>query len=447
MGNAAAKQTQTPRTSTIIDGTSAPGIEEKELQNTSEDDVLLNELERCRSVHRNIGQLLKEHKDKIHDKYPKFWPAIKVLFDQLSEFSEDLESDCAVNMAVVGFPFEGKSNLINALCPGGRVDVSRSGATGTTELKWFDVSQANLCVLDTVGDAIQDKALRAQLKIALKEKKADVIVIVLSPSTMVIRDALKTLSATVTEMKNLLKSEFSLDPPVLFVLNKVDTYHSWKRSAFTGTWAEYRDYIENNYAAISEEVNTVLEDRFPLYRDTPEKDRILVLTSCENTAEGKDLGISHLTEAVDMKLYRKILHNKMNTYQSFRLSTANKIIASFSSVAGAVGAVPVPGLDVVGIYYLTDMMLQMLSCLAVDPNRSVDQYKKSSRVVIGVLTALRTVGVIASIPLDLTGIALPIGIALGAVSAGGVTAALGWHGYRYFTDASTPQLVFNDSDT
>lgn len=69
---------------------------------------------------------------------------------------------------------------------------------------------------------------------------------------MVIRDALKSLTNTVVEMKSVIKSEYNFDPPVLFVFNKVDTYHSWKRSAFAGTWQEYTTYLDTNYNAISE---------------------------------------------------------------------------------------------------------------------------------------------------------------------------------------------------
>lgn len=44
-------------------------------------------------------------------------------------------------------------------------------------------------------------------------------------------------------------------------------------------------------------------------------DRILVITSCENMTEGRHFGLQYLTEAIDMKLYRKIINNKMSTFK------------------------------------------------------------------------------------------------------------------------------------
>ncbi|PRP78196.1 hypothetical protein PROFUN_13987 [Planoprotostelium fungivorum] len=454
MGNQQTKAPQEPTDATNID----PEIDLESKESTTESNELINDLERCRMVHHDIGRLLKEHKEKIHQKYPKFWPAISILFDHLSEFSEDLEDDRAVNIAVVGYPFEGKTHVINALANGGQAPTDREGAVGTKEMSWYTMSAANLCVLDTVGDAmqvqilfllsltaIQDKTMRNQLKGQLKEKKADIIMVVISPSTVVLRDSMRSLSATVKEMRSFIQKEFNFEAPVLVAFNKLDLFHNWKRSNFQGTWADYSEFLEQNYYSIVE-VHTMLEDRFPLYQELSRKDKVLVLTSCESYTTGDHFGIRQLNENIDMKLYRKIINNRLLTYESFRLSTANKIIAAFSSAAGAVGAVPIPGLDVVATYYITDMMIQMLSCLAVDPTRSAEKYKKSSRLVLGILTALRTIGVVAAIPLELTGIALPIGMALGAASAGGVTGALGWHAYRFFTDPHTAELVFDPTE-
>eukprot|EP01117_Protostelium_nocturnum_P017567 TRINITY_DN7173_c0_g3_i2.p1 TRINITY_DN7173_c0_g3~~TRINITY_DN7173_c0_g3_i2.p1 ORF type:complete len:531 (+),score=173.52 TRINITY_DN7173_c0_g3_i2:222-1595(+) len=397
------------------------------------ENFISSEMQKCQNVHENISKLLKEHQQKIHDHYPKFWPVIRPLFDHLSEFSEDLKGDKEINMVLLGYGFEGKTSILNGLAQREEGPTGRRGAIGTDSLEWRMLERANVCVLDTMGDATQDKNLRNQLSKLLEAKKSDLIVCVLSPHTMGITDALKKLSETVKEIRTVVKKRFGCEIPVIFVFNKVDTFNEWKRSKFDGSWKQYSEFLDRNEYEISKEIAEVLEERFPIYSQIPSGERILVLTSCENFEPNRNYGMLQLSSAINIKLYNKILDNKVASFQAYRLASAHKIIAAFGSASAAVGAIPIPGLDIVGIYYLTEMMLEILSCLAVNPNRNVNKFKNSSKWIFGALTAIRTAGVLASIPLEFSGIALPLGVALGAASGGGITASIGWHAYNWFT--------------
>jgi len=146
-------------------------------------------------------------------------------------------------------------------------------------------------------------------------------------------------------------------------------------------------------------------------------------------------GVEELMDIIATNTDLRLLSmkNSIAAYESYRRTTGAKIIAAFSGVCSAIGAIPLPGLDIVATTLLNEVMVRILAVLSTVPGRTASTFREIYHVAYTAISGARVALLALSTLLDLTGVFLPIGSAIGAAGAGGCIALIGWRAYKYFT--------------
>ena len=319
--------------------------------------------------------------DKLFDVIPVENKTLKdsikkiVLGPAIEEIRKMVEDSRPPVLMLMGRSGHGKSSLINALA-GKEVaivnDFQPQEPQSEPYLITFLEENSVWKVIDTRGifestkpdGSIEDNAMKV-LKDNILHHKPDILMHVIS--TPEVRSMQMDLEFR-KELKTFIQKELKFDIPLLMILNKADTFKNpreWPPEKYPTKAAqldEQMNYVINDILkAQKKQINLTI----PYYGYTLEKsDYLAIVPVC--TLEDDLWNIDNLSDLIGTNLNQSA---QLDFYQAQKRKKplkafSSSIIKRFSTIAGGVGATPIPVSDIALLVPLQLLMITVIGALA-----------------------------------------------------------------------------------
>ncbi len=354
---------------------------------------------------RNIEGLFEEVVESLNLKDEhKNWLKQAVLDPAIQEIKELVEESRAPVMYFIGRSGHGKSSLVNALANNEVVEVGHVVPTtfeSTLHTILFEEAYSTWDIIDSRGlfettspDGGDKKDVVEEIKKDLKKYEPDIFLHVISaPEARNLLNDFKVFKEIREEAKDALGSI----PPVVIVLNKIDTLgnpRDWPPEE-SGKKAEL---IRNLLDYMTEDVLQIpfepIDWNFPI-KGYKLKDEEYVGIIPVSSLKGDLWNIETLSEFIGKSLPKSA---QLNYYQAQRrkkqlMGLSRSLINRFAKIAGGIGTSHVPISDIVVLSPLQLLMIAMiggLSCRDFSTN-TAKEFLKAGGIVLAVGVGLREV--------------------------------------------------------
>lgn len=301
---------------------------------------------------------------------------------------DELKNARKPNISIVGPTNTGKSELVNSLF--GYDVVKTENIPGCTKENFIKEQKYGVIIMDTPGYGAGDEKDRILAKKAMKA--ADVVIVVYNVMVGVTRAGLEPL-----------KDAQELGKETIIILNQIDLAdfnqideqmdfleeHGFedivKVSALTG--AGLPTLINKIYEKIPEECKTDFLRSVFAEKEEAEKrvkkaieEKLRILE--EKKKKGENLSDSEKTFVKNTDVFVKKTKERLNKISEGKSKLTNKYIFAAGAAGGAIGALPLPGADIVPLNALQ-------ACLIVKIGLIYDLQLNSKTI----LTLLGTLGI------------------------------------------------------
>lgn len=326
------------------------------------------------------------------------------LLEQITEVNPDR----CVAVYMVGESKVGKSSLINAI-----LDIPDYCKVGdglkpeTVKFQECIHQEARINFLDTQGltKNYNPKKFMKETRGLLKKKELplpDVIVLCIVPSRA---NECAYLRDFVERLRRLCSEFHKPDVPTVLVLNQIDTK------------AKDDESYEQTFGRLIGEIESIY----------PEFDVHL------GTSAKKNFGIESLRHLIQeqQKVANKIDRNDIHFAENCCETLAVKVISGFCALNAVVSTLPFVDIPITS--KITSIMLDVLEVFAVDSTKTASGFLQAHGIAYQVSSYLRMALMFVGDILDLTVVGIALGTAINLSSSVGLTAAIGWKAYKYFT--------------
>ncbi|MDB9496169.1 50S ribosome-binding GTPase [Spirulina major CS-329] len=359
---------------------------------------------------------------------PKFTPRREEIIESLKNIRSAIQSQRPPRIMMIGRTNSGKSSLINAICGSyvTKVDAVRPQAVQPEWKSYYHNGVDLVEVLDTEGFQAQQSenerdASFQKILNAVKKNYPDVILFV-HPAHSVNAAIQSDIESAEKIVKHIFKCHY-IRIPVIGVLTQVDNMNPKEGLDDPDSQKRRNIGIARNDLFCHLQQNQVFKliDVVPVcsYVEFEEAENGLPIA-------GKDYrwNIDELTEKIIQCTPKEMRGGfaRMATVKEFQLSVANKMVNSFSVVAGLSAATPIPGMAVPVVAALQAFMVGHIAWLG-----GYEFSEKSIENFLGA-TAFGVAG-IADVGLKL----IPgVGVILSGAANAATTYALGKLAVDYF---------------
>jgi len=315
---------------------------------------------------------------------------------------------------LLGMPKAGKSSLINALIDNKVCAVGEKLKSKTTKFAIHTDAATHMTYVDSQGVS-SDEDFKQGCKQILRDAKQaqkdgapfplpDLIFLCTTPDMC---EGSKQLGRFVDMLRDVAKKQGRGKVPVVLVVTKLDTKPNDS------------PLLEDVFTDIKEE----LDELFP----ADKYDMKLGVST-----ERNNHGIQDLKNILnnEQQLQDKVTLNDKQIFENCRENLAMKIIAAFSGLCATVSIIPFADIPIV--LFLTSVMLDILACFSLN-DKTAESFLIAHSIRYGVVTGIRAGLMILGDVLELSVVGFLVGTGVNMASAGGLTAAIGWHAYKYFT--------------
>jgi len=279
--------------------------------------------------------------------------------------------------------------------------------TETVEFRECIHEGARINFVDTQGLTANynPKKFMREARDKIKKKELplpDVIVLCIMPSRA---SDCAYLRNFVKRLRRLCSEFHKPDVPTVLVLNQIDTK------------ANDNEDNEQTSGRLVKEIESMY----------PEFDVHL------GTSAKMNFGIESLRHLIrgQQKVANKIDQNDIHFAENCCETLAIKVISGFCAMNAAVS--PLPFVDIPITSKITSIMLDILEVFAVDSTKTAAGFLQAHGIAYQVSSYVRMALMFVGDILDLTVVGFALGTAINLSSAVGLTAAIGWKAYKYFT--------------
>jgi len=397
----------------------------------------------------------------------KKWILTKVFGPAMEDIKKLVDDSRPPVIFLMGRSGHGKSSIVNALA-NKKVAETSTVKPGTKEITRFEISfeeaHSSWTIYDSRGyfeTCEQDSESFDNSKILLLKSivkcKPDVLLHVISMTEV------RNLSMDIQfikEISHTMHTEYGSDIPTLIVLNNADLLGD------PDEWPPEKNAVKSGL--IKEEIEYLVKDILKIYSMTPTNNKnslygvnvtdntyLGVIPTCalwENNSDER-WNIENLVDYIGNNLPDEalLLFSQAIKRKHLLQKISNSLIKRFTTLAGSIGANPLPVGD---IFILTPLQILLIVIIAGlscrDINKSnyekvITEFSTATSIVVGGGMALRE---LARWILDATGVGIPVAALISGAIAGAGTYSIGKlaEAYFFYNEIKNPKELYNEGE-